>query len=105
MLALARTPWSTQAWMESCRASILAAALAGSRKRVCWTWASSFGVVPKMEKLTRSSPASAQAGICQARIQARRAEELSERSASVRQRARLTRLLEPRTPSAGKEME
>ena len=43
--------------------------------------------------------------LTQARIQARRAEELSERSGSVRQRARLARLLGPRTPSAGKEME
>lgn len=43
--------------------------------------------------------------LTQARSQARRAEELSERSGSVRQRARLARLLGPRTPSAGKEME
>ncbi|KOX13313.1 helix-turn-helix transcriptional regulator [Nocardiopsis sp. NRRL B-16309] len=43
--------------------------------------------------------------LAQARRQAQRATELSERSGSVRQRARLARLLEPRSPSGGEEVE
>ncbi|MEU0236502.1 XRE family transcriptional regulator [Nocardiopsis sp. NPDC006198] len=43
--------------------------------------------------------------LTQARGQARRAVELSKRSGSVRQRARLARLLEPRALSGGKQVE
>lgn len=43
--------------------------------------------------------------LTQAQRQARRATELSERSGSLRQRARLTRLLGPSSPSGGQEVE
>ncbi|MGW5875313.1 hypothetical protein ACWFMI_02005 [Nocardiopsis terrae] len=48
---------------------------------------------------------SARGDLTQAQRQARRATELSERSGSVRQRARLTRLLGPSSPSGGQEVE
>lgn len=48
---------------------------------------------------------SAHGGLTQAHGQARRAVELSERSGSVRQRARSARLLGPQARSEGKEME
>lgn len=48
---------------------------------------------------------SAHGDLTQARRQARRAAELSQRSGSVRQRARLARLLKPRVLSGGKEVE
>lgn len=43
--------------------------------------------------------------LTQARRQAQRATELSDRSGSVRQRARLTQLLEPRSPSGGEKVQ
>ncbi len=48
---------------------------------------------------------SAHGDLTQARRQARNAAELSKRSGSVRQRARLARLLEPQTPSGGEDVE
>lgn len=48
---------------------------------------------------------SAHGDLTQARRQARRAAGFTERSRSVRQRARLARLLRPRTLSRGKEVE
>ncbi|WP_304452102.1 helix-turn-helix transcriptional regulator [Nocardiopsis sp. YSL2] len=48
---------------------------------------------------------SAHGDLTQARRQAQRATELSERSGSVRQRARLARLLEPQSLSGGEDVE
>ncbi|WP_262391252.1 hypothetical protein [Nocardiopsis sp. CNR-923] len=48
---------------------------------------------------------SAHGDLAQARRQVQRAAELSKRSGSVRQRARLARLLEPRARSEGEDVE